>query len=966
MSERAQKRRVFQVAKELKVVTPAVIEYLMSLGYEVNRQQMEPVTEEMYVELLRKFDRTQYLKYHNELTASKAPDKRADSARLRKEELEKIIAAKEPSELETKAKIELPKYHQVVIEAAIPKASDIDAEIEDVAKTKPDKVKGRKPRKRARKAKPVYVKPTETIVTEETKKGEEVIAEERPGIAEVKALETQAVVEKEEPPVTAEKREEITKRGIKAAKDERPEIIETPSRKARTKPELEKQKVVAPAVKELDKALLKQPVKKKFKRRRIVQTLETKEDALESAVTSKLQKETEKLTRQKTQAKKPGVVSVGQIPKRKRRRRKTRTTEAPKEVTKVRSKRRRKVDEKEVAATIKQTFAQITSTGKKHRHQVKGVDKGDEVAEAAVVLVTEFLTAQELANQMEVSIKDIITSGLEMGMIISINQRLDKDTIELLAAEFDIRVEFVTDEVVDIEEEYIIEDNLPKRPPVVTVMGHVDHGKTTLLDYLRRTKVAESEAGGITQHIGAYEIKYNEGTITFLDTPGHEAFTAMRARGAQVTDIVVLVVAADDRVMPQTLEAIDHAKVAGVPIIIALNKIDKPSANAEIIYKQLADNNILVEEWGGRYQSTEISAKFGQGIDDLLEEINVAADILDLKADPTSRARGIVIESRLDKGLGAVATVLIQSGTLLIGEPFVIGQHYGRVRAMYNEFGGDVREAKPSSPVQVVGFDGVPQAGDRLTVFSTEKEAREVSQRRQRQYREMSLRHISALTLDQVNQHMTELELKELPLLIKGDVHGSVEVLSDALMKLSTSEVQVQIIHRGVGGISESDVLLAAASRAIIIGFHVHPNPQARETARREGVEIRLYRVIHEIVDDVRKSLEGMLTPTREEVLTGMVEIRKVYKISRIGSVAGCYVVDGKINRYNRIRLVRDDIELWSGELGSLKRVKDDVKEVVSGFECGLTLNGYNDIREGDRVVAYELVETLRKLEDTA
>ncbi len=953
MSERTEKRRVFQVAKELKVVTPAVIEYLTSLGYNVNRQQMEPVTEEMYIELLRKFDRTQYLKYHNELTVTKVPDKRADSARLRKEELEKIIAAREPSERETKEKIELPKYHQVIIEAAISKTPEVKAKTEDVVKTKPDKVRRRKPRKRARKAKPVSAKPTETVVTGEIKKGEEVITGEKHGISEVKALETQAVVEKVKPPVTAEKR------------DERPEIIEIPSKKAHTKPELEKQKAVTPVVKEPEKVLLKQPVKKKFKRKRIVQTLETKEEALESAVRSKLHKETEKLTRQKTHTKKSGVVSVGQIPKKKRRKRKTRTGVDSVEVTKVRSKRKRKVDEKEVAATIKQTFAQITTTGKKHRHQVREIDKGDEVAEAAVVYVTEFLTAQELANSMELSIKDIITSGLEMGMIISINQRLDKDTIELLAAEFDIRVEFVTDEVVDIEEEDIAEDNLPKRPPVVTIMGHVDHGKTTLLDYLRQTKVAESEAGGITQHIGAYEIKYNDGTITFLDTPGHEAFTAMRARGAQVTDIVVLVVAADDRVMPQTLEAINHARVAGVPIIIALNKIDKPSANMEIIYKQLADNNILVEEWGGKYQSAEISAKFGQGIDNLLEEISVAADILDLKADPTSRARGIVIESRLDKGLGAVATVLIQSGTLIVGEPFVIGQHYGRVRAMYNEFGEDVKEAKPSSPVQVVGFNGVPQAGDRLTVFSNEKEAREVSQRRQRQYREISLRHIKALTLDQVNQHMTELELKELPLLIKGDVHGSVEVLSDALMKLSTSEVQVQIIHRGVGGISESDVLLAAASRAVIIGFHVHPNPQARETARREGVEIRLYRVIHEIVDDIRKSLEGMLAPMKEEVLTGMVEIRKVYKISRIGSIAGCYVVDGKINRHNRIRLIRDDIELWSGELGSLKRIKDDVKEVVSGFECGLTLNGYNDIREGDRVEAYELVETSRKLQDT-
>ncbi|NQT35537.1 translation initiation factor IF-2, partial [bacterium] len=463
----------------------------------------------------------------------------------------------------------------------------------------------------------------------------------------------------------------------------------------------------------------------------------------------------------------------------------------------------------------------------------------------------------------------------------------------------------------------------------------------------------------------AYEITSNASRITFLDTPGHEAFTAMRARGAQVTDIVVLVVAADDRVMPQTIEAIDHARIAGVPIIIAVNKIDKPSIDTEAIYKQLADINILVEKWGGKYQSVEISAKFGDGVDDLLEEILVAADILDLKADATVKARGVVIESRLDRGLGAVATVLIKNGTLKIGEPFVIGQHYGHVRAMYDEFGKTRDEAGPATPVQVVGFDGVPQAGDRMVVYSSEKEAREISHRRQRQYREMSLRQIKALSLEQVSRHLKEMDLRELPLIIKGDVHGSVEVLSDALMKLSTPEVGVQIVHRSVGGISESDVLLAAASRAIIIGFHVHPNPQARETARREGVEYRLYRVIHEIVDDVRKSLEGLLTPTQEEVLTGSIEVRKVYKISRIGKIAGCYVVEGKVMRNNKVRLIRDDVELWRGDLDSLKRFKDDAREVASGFECGLSLNGFNDIREGDRVEAFEIVETARKLEET-
>ncbi|NQU05718.1 MAG: translation initiation factor IF-2, partial [Calditrichaeota bacterium] len=570
----------------------------------------------------------------------------------------------------------------------------------------------------------------------------------------------------------------------------------------------------------------------------------------------------------------------------------------------------------------------------------------------------------ELANVMDIPVNEIIRVGLEMGMIISINQRLDHDTIELLAAEFEIEVEFVQEEMQEIEEEEYSQENLTPRQPVVTIMGHVDHGKTTLLDYLRKTRVAESEAGGITQHIGAYEVSCKEQVITFLDTPGHEAFTAMRARGAQVTDIVVLIVAADDKVMPQTLEAIDHAKAADVPIIIAINKIDKPSVNVDTIYKQLSDNNILVEKWGGKYQSAEISAKFGDGVDDLLSEILVAAELLELKADPSARARGVVIESRLDKGLGAVATILIKSGTLKIHEPFVIGQYYGRVRTMFNEFGVKREDAGPSIPVQVIGFDGVPQAGDRLMVFSSEKEAHEVAQRRQRQYREISMRQIKSLSLDQINRQMKEMELRELTLLIKGDVHGSVEVLSDALMRLSTTEVKVAIIHKGVGGISESDVLLASASQAIIIGFHVRPNPQAMEVARREGIEIRMYRIIHEVVDDVRKSLEGLLAPTHEERFIGSIEIRKVFKISRIGTVAGCYVTDGKVIRNNKVRLVRDDVEIWNGKLESLKRFKEDVKEVTSGFECGLSLEGFNDIRISDRVEAFEVIELARKLED--
>ncbi len=975
MPEERTNKRVFQVARDLKVVTPTIIEYLESCGYKVSRKQMEPVTEEMYIELLRRFDKVQFLKYQSERTSTKQAEEKADTKRLRKEELEKILAVKGPEKPKV-IKIELPKYRHVVIEDAPPEVSTApssgeteteavgvgtgekvtgaaeELKTKDIDDKKPAKDGTRKSRRPAKKEKPVLTESTGVDVVKEVEEvsespvGRETHAdkttEPEAGVAE--AQEEQAVKTREP--------KKGVKRKVEPPKLKDQETAEAASKRAK------------PITSEKVETAPKKPAQRRFKRKRVVVIDETSTEVIETEVESRLRKETEKLIKQKTQIKKAGVAQVPQSRRKRRRRRKAAADKGTVETVAEKPKRRHKVDEREVAATIKQTFAKISATTRKHRHAARGVSADDKTSEAEALRVTEFLTAQELANLMEVSVKDVITSGLNMGMIISINQRLDRDTIELLASEFDVEVDFVQDLEVESFTEEVSTDKFTRRSPVVTVMGHVDHGKTTLLDFLRRTKVVAAEAGGITQHIGAYEIKYNEGTITFLDTPGHEAFTAMRARGAQVTDIVVLVVAADDRVMPQTLEAINHAKVAGVPIIIAVNKIDKPQANAEAIYKQLADNNILVEKWGGKYQSVEISAKFGQGVDGLLEEINVAAEVLDLKADSTCRARGIVIESRLDKGLGAVATVLIQSGTLRIGEPFVIGYHYGHVRSMYNEFGKNIKEAGPATPVQVVGFDGVPQAGDHLIVFETEREARDVSQKRLRQHREFSLRHIRSLKLNQVNRQMTEVDFKELPLLIKGDVHGSVEVLSDSLMKLSTSEVEVQIIHRGVGGISESDVLLAAASNAIVIGFHVHPNPQARETARKEGVEIRLYRIIHEIIDDIRKSLEGMLTPTQEEVFTGSVEVRRVFKISRIGSVAGCYVLEGKINRGHKVKLIRDDVEIWSGELGSLKRVKDDVKEVTSGFECGLTLNGYNDIREGDRIEAYELVETSRKLED--
>lgn len=677
-------------------------------------------------------------------------------------------------------------------------------------------------------------------------------------------------------------------------------------------------------------------------------------DELETQVEQKELKELPKLIKTKA-ASKPLEV----IPPRRKKKEKEKEKETPTE----KPSKARKVDVKEVATTIKKTMAAMEDHSKKKYRRERSSSEDKTAEEVAPLRVTEFITTAELANLMEIPVAEVIKKALGMGMLVTMNQRLDRDQIVLLAAEFGIDVEFIQEEEWEEEKEEVTPENLTSRQPVVTVMGHVDHGKTTLLDYLRRTRVAESEAGGITQHIGAYEVDYQGNRITFLDTPGHEAFTAMRARGAQITDIVVLVVAADDRVMPQTIEAIDHARAAGVPIVVAVNKIDKPTANPDAIYQQLADVGVLIEKWGGKYQSAEISAKFGIGVDDLLAEILVAAELLELKADATVKARGVVIESRLDKGLGAVATILIQQGTLKVGDSFVCGVQSGRVRMMMNDRGESVMEMGPGRPVQVVGFDGVPQAGDKLNVVSSEKEAKAIALKRQAQYRELAIRHLRNLSLNQMAKRLAEKEIKELALIIKADAHGSVEALADGLMRLSNPEVSVNVVHRGVGAISESDVLLAAASQAVIIGFHVHPHPQARELARREGVEIRTYRIIHEVLDDVRKAMEGMLAPIREEKIVGLIEVRRVFRISKVGTVAGCYVQEGKVMRNSKLRLIRDGVELWSGGIRSLKRFKDDVREVVAGFECGISLEGYDDVQEGDRLEVIEIVETARKLE---
>ena len=584
--------------------------------------------------------------------------------------------------------------------------------------------------------------------------------------------------------------------------------------------------------------------------------------------------------------------------------------------------------------------------------------------ENAVLKLTEFVTVSELATLMSRNATEIIAACMQLGIFASINQRLDAETIAIVAEDFGYQVEFVGAEVTDaITEEVDNEDDFESRPPVITVMGHVDHGKTSLLDYIRKADVLSGEAGGITQHIGAYTVTLPTGKkITFLDTPGHEAFTAMRARGAQVTDLAIIVIAADDSVMPQTKEAISHAQAAGVPMIFAFNKMDKPDANAERLREQLSQMNILVEEWGGKFQTQEIAAKKGMNIDKLLEKVLLEAEMLDLKANPKKRAIGTIIESSLDKGRGFVATLLVEAGTLRVGDPILAGQFSGRVRAMFNERGGKVEEAGPATPVSILGFEGAPNAGDRFNVLADEREAREIATKRQQLQREQSVRTKKHLTIEEIGRRIALGDFKELNLIVKGDVDGSVEALVDSLQKLSTEKIQVSIIHKGVGQISESDVLLASASDAIIVGFQVRPSQSARKIAENEEIQIKLYSIIYKAIEEIKEAMEGMLSARIEEQVVGTAEIREVFKITKVGTIAGCFMLEGKVSRNSRVRVIRDGIVVFTGLLGSLKRFKDDVKEVVKGYECGLNIDKFNDIKEGDLIEAFEEVEVKQTL----
>jgi len=778
------------------------------------------------------------------------------------------------------------------------------------------------------------------------------------GKIDLDSKKTSKKVEKEEVAIETPKKEE------KVAKEEKEKVVEKVEEKIEAKEEIPESKTIETQYKKLDgpkftgKIDLKQFEKPKKKK---PETTDKKTGSSASG-DKKKRKRIKKDYKPGTGNYKGGNQRGGYKGKSQGGRRNVVKKEEPSEA--------------DVQKQIRETLEKLQGKSKKgkgakyrrekrdlHRQQTE-IDQEIAAAESKILKVTEFVTVSEVATMMNIPVTQIIGACMSLGMMVTMNQRLDAETLTIVAEEFDHKVEFIGAEVEDaiVEEEDKLED-LEPRAPIITVMGHVDHGKTSLLDYIRKTNVIAGESGGITQHIGAYGVQLENGQhIAFLDTPGHEAFTAMRARGAQVTDLVIIVVAADDGLMPQTKEAISHAQAAGVPIVFAINKIDKPGANPEKVKEELAAINLLVEDWGGKIQSHDISAKTGQGVDELLEKVLLEAEMLDLKANPNKRAIGTVVEAYLDKGRGFVSTILVQEGTLKIGDYLLAGKNSGKIKAMFNERGNPMKEAGPSTPVSILGLDGAPQAGDKFHVFEDEREAKQIATKRSQLQREQSVRTQKHITLDEIGRRIALGDFKELNIILKGDVDGSVEALTDSFQKLSTDEIELKIIHKGVGAITESDVLLASASEAIIVGFNVRPAGKARMIADEEEIDIRTYSIIYDAINDLRDAMEGMLSPEMKEEIVGNVEIRQVYKISKVGNIAGCMVMSGKITRNSLIRIIRDGVVVHSGELTALKRFKDDVKEVTKGYDCGIQIKGYNDIKEGDVIEAYEEIAVKKKL----
>lgn len=926
MAETNPPKRLNKVAKELNVSVSTIVDFLASKGHPIDANPNAKVEDNIYGLLLSEFQ------------AEKSEKEKSLKVSIGKEKRETITLEETPK-VTAKQEDDLVEKEEIIIKSIKVEPEVVKKEIKGaVPETKQPTVVGKidldalTKTKRGAKKKEEEVKSEEEAPKTKGKKAkkEEIVEEASKPVEEKIVIETKEEVKVEQAPTTPV--EDFLE--TKFQKLEGPTIlgkIELPVKDDKKKP-------VASSNADANKG--------KKKRKRIRKEVPVNPDTVQ-----------------------PSAGGNNQNRGPKDNNRGNRNDRGGKTVPKA------ELTEEEIQAQIKETLARLSGAGKskasKYRKEKRDTirEKLEEEterqeAEKSTLKVTEFITANQMASMMNVSVTEIIKACMNLGLFVSINQRLDAETMSFVAEEFGYKLEFVSVEAQEnIEEEKDNPEDLVERAPIVTVMGHVDHGKTSLLDYIRKANVIAGEAGGITQHIGAYSVMIDNGKrIAFLDTPGHEAFTAMRARGAKLTDIAIIVVSADDNVMPQTKEAINHAQAAGVPIVFAINKIDKPNANPNKIKEELANMNFLVEEWGGKYQSQDVSAKLGLHVDQLLDKVLLEAELLELKANPKRRATGTVVESSLDKGRGYVATVLVQNGTLKIGDILLAGAHSGRVKAMFNERGMPVKEAGPSTPVLVLGLDGAPQAGDKFNVMTDEREAREIATKRGQLIREQSFRAHKHITLDEIGRRLAIGNFKELNVIVKGDVDGSVEALSDSLLKLSTDKISVRIIHKGVGAISESDVTLASASDAIIIGFQVRPSISARKLAETEQIDIRLYSIIYDAINEVKAAMEGMLAPEFEEKIVCNVEVREVFKISKVGTIAGCYVTDGKITRNTKVRIIRDGIVIHTGELGSLKRFKDDVKEVAKGFECGLNINNFNDIRVGDNIEGYELVQIKAKL----
>ncbi len=969
--------RLNKVTRDLNVGITTVVDFLQKKGYTVEANPNTKITEEQYAALVKEFSKDKDLKIESEKIIQERQNKERNKASVSIEDIHPEL--KKPE----------------VIETVVPE--DVRPKFRPVGKIDLDGLKKKK--------KPAVVEPAETPVVQEgpakpepeNKQAEvektEVKTEEAP-------VQQPQVEEKQEPKQPEIKAEELKPEPMEEEKKQQSVQENKEDEVFKIRPTEFKSKINV--VGQIDLAALNQSTRPKKKSKEEKKKERDEKDKqrqeqrkqMKDAIIKEIRKSDEKTDK--------GGLSDEAAKKKKRNRINkervdinatsnasgaSRNEKSGKnnqnqgqggKHNKDRFKKpvvKQEVSDEDVAKQVKETLARLTNKGKnkaaKYRKekreniQNRQLEQEElEQEESKVLKLTEFVTANELANMMDIPVTQVISTCMSVGIMVSINQRLDAETINLVAEEFGYKTEYVSAEVAQaVEEEADAEEDLQPRAPIVTVMGHVDHGKTSLLDYIRKANVIAGEAGGITQHIGAYNVKLEDGRrITFLDTPGHEAFTAMRARGAKVTDVVIIIVAADDNVMPQTKEAINHAMAAGVPIVFAINKVDKPNANPDKIKEELAAMNFLVEEWGGKYQSQDISAKKGTGVPELLEKVLLEAEMLDLKANPNRKATGSIIESSLDKGRGYVATVLVSNGTLHVGDIVLAGTSYGKVKAMFNERNQRLKEAGPSEPVLILGLNGAPAAGDTFHVFDTDQEAREIANKREQLAREQGLRTQKMLTLDEVGRRLALGDFHELNVIVKGDVDGSVEALSDSLIKLSTEQIQVNVIHKGVGQISESDVSLAAASDAIIVGFQVRPSGNAAKLAEQEGVDIRKYSIIYDAIEEVKSAMEGMLAPTLKEQVTSTIEVREVFNISKVGMVAGAMVKTGKVKRTDKARLIRDGIVIFTGSINALKRFKDDVKEVGTNFECGISLTNCNDLKVGDVIETYEEVEVKQTL----